>query len=232
MKFRVIPVLLCLLTSPLCLAEFSPERLAEIDDAIGQAITDARTPGGVFHLERKGEIYAKAYGSRALVPKLERMSEDTIFDAASLTKVVATTPAVMKLVERGKLDLDAPVSRFLPQFEGQGKEAITVRQLLTHSSGLRAGLPRSGDWKGKAGAFEAACAEPLPGTPGKTYRYSDINFILLGLLVEKVSGTSLDQFCQREIFAPLGMKDCHFRPLEAEGLPPDDRIAPTTEMAD
>ena len=76
---------------------FVPQRLAEIDDAIGQAITDARTPGGVFHLERDGEVYAKAYGSRALVPRLEKMSKDTIFDAASLTKVVATTPAVMKL---------------------------------------------------------------------------------------------------------------------------------------
>lgn len=230
---RVLPSSICVLalTSLLGWSAFRPERLAEIDDVIGQAITDARTPGGVFHLERKGEIYSKAYGSGALVPRLEKMTRDTIFDAASLTKVVATTPAVMKLVEDGKLELAAKVSRYLPDFKGGGKEAITVQQLLTHSSGLRAGLPRSGDWTGKAGAFKAACAEPLAGTPGKSYRYSDINFILLGLLVEKVSGQSLDQFCRKKVFAPLGMKDCHFRPLGTKGLPPVQRVAPTTEMA-
>lgn len=209
---------------------FVQQRLAEIDDAIGQAITDARTPGAVFHLEREGEIYSKAYGSRALVPRLEKMSEDTIFDAASLTKVVATTPAVMKLVEIGKVNLEAKVSSYLPEFRGDGKEEITVKQLLTHSSGLRAGLPRNGEWSGKVGAYEAVCADPLAETPGQTYRYSDLNFILLGMLVEKVAGESLDLFCEKEVFDPLGMKDCHFRPLGATDLPPVDRVAPTTEM--
>lgn len=210
---------------------FAPERLAEIDDAIGQAITDARTPGGVFHLEREGEVYSKAYGLRALVPRLEKMSKDSLFDAASLTKVVATTPAIMKLVEAGRLDLGDKVSQHLPEFRGEGKEEITVKQLLTHSSGLRAGLPRNGEWTDKAGAYQAVCAEPLAETPGKTYRYSDINFILLGMLVEKIAGESLDRFCRKEVFAPLGMKDCHFRPLGAKDLPPVDRVAPTTEMA-
>ena len=212
-------------------AGFSPERLAEIDDTIEQAITDARTPGGVFHLEREGEIYEKAYGSRALVPRIEKMTKDTIFDAASLTKVVATTPAVMKLIEAGRLELDAKVSRYLPEFRGQGKEVITIRQLLTHSSGLRAGLPRKDAWSGKNGALLAVYAEPLEGTPGKTYRYSDINFILLGILVERMTMEPLDRFCERVIFKPLGMNDSHFRPIGAKGLKSEERVAPTTEMA-
>ncbi|YCM44247.1 exo-beta-N-acetylmuramidase NamZ domain-containing protein [Verrucomicrobiaceae bacterium 227] len=232
MVIRVIVLWIFFLATPSFSAGFLSVKLAEIDDAIEQAITDGRAPGGVFHLEREGEIYTKAYGSRALVPGLEKMTVNTIFDAASLTKVVATTPAIMKLIEGGKLELDSPVSRYLPEFTGQGKELITIRHLMTHTSALRAGLSIRGDWAGKAAAYEAACAEPLRGELGKTYRYSDINFILLGLLVEKVSGVSLDQFCEREIFAPLGMSDCHFRPLADSKPAKLPRIAPTTEMKD
>ncbi len=210
-------------------AGLRPESLAEIDDAIQQAVTDARTPGAVFRMERNGTVYQKAYGDRMILPKREVMTADTIFDAASLTKVVATTAAVMKLVESGKLDVEAPLSRYLPEFTGAGKEAITIRQLLTHSSGLRAGLPPDGDWQGKDAAYRLACAEPLPAPPGKAYRYSDINFILLGLLVEKIAGEPLDVHCHKQIFAPLKMKDSGFRSLE-----PGDtrRIAPTTLMQD
>jgi len=232
MVIRLIVLWLTVLVSPLFCSGFSPVRLTEIDDAIEQAITDARAPGAVFHLERDGKVYEKAFGSRALVPGIEKMTVNTIFDAASLTKVVATTPAIMKLVEGGKLKLDLPVSHYLPEFIGQGKELITIRQLMTHTSGLRAGLAIRGDWAGKATAYGAACGEPLGGEVGKTYRYSDINFILLGLLVERVSGTSLDQFCEREIFAPLGMRDCHFRPLSKPDPGRLDRIAPTTEGSD
>jgi uncharacterized protein YbbC (DUF1343 family)/CubicO group peptidase (beta-lactamase class C family) len=231
MVLRLIALWFFALKSPLFCAGFSTVRLGEIDDAIEQAITDARTPGGVFHLEREGEVYEKAYGSRALVPGIEKMTLTTIFDAASLTKVVATTPALMKLVEAGKLELDSPVSRYLSEFIGQGKELITIRQLMTHTSGLRAGLSIPGNWWGKETAYVAACGEPLVGEVGKTYRYSDINFILLGLLVEEISGESLDQFCKREIFTPLGMTDCHFRPLAKPRLGKLARIAPTTEMA-
>jgi uncharacterized protein YbbC (DUF1343 family)/CubicO group peptidase (beta-lactamase class C family) len=208
---------------------FAARFLAEIDDAIQQAVTDARTPGAVFRMERAGALYQKAYGDRMIVPQREVMTEDTIFDAASLTKVIATTSAVMKLVEAGKLDVEAPLSRYLPEFTGAGKETITLRQLLTHNSGLRAGLSPDGDWTGKESALQLACAEPLPAPPGKSYRYSDINFILLGLLVERVSGEPLDAFCKREIFQPLKMKDSSFRTLD----PGDSRrIAPTTLMKD
>lgn len=216
-------------------AAFHPDRLDAIDDAISQAVTDARTPGAVFLLERDGVVYRKAYGSRAIVPTEEPMTEDTVFDAASLTKVIATTIAVMKLAESGKLDIEAPVSRYLPEFTGSGKEAITVRQLFTHSSGLRAGLPPDGDWKGAGAAFKVACAEPLPNPPGTSYRYSDINFILLGFLVERVTGSRLDDYCTREIFHPLKMNDTAFRSFDPETLPAPagtGRIAPTERLAD
>jgi uncharacterized protein YbbC (DUF1343 family)/CubicO group peptidase (beta-lactamase class C family) len=229
-RFPRLFILLIALAVPASAATgFHAVRLAEIDDAISQAVTDAKTPGAVFRLERGDAVHQKAYGDRAIVPAREAMTGDTIFDAASLTKVIATTSAVMKLVDDGKLDVEAPLSRYLPEFTGAGKEAITLRQLLTHSSGLRAGLSPDGDWKGKDGALKLACAEPLTAPPGAAYRYSDINFILLGLLVERVAGEPLDAFCQREIFGPLKMKDSAFRSLD-----PGDtkRIAPTTVMAD
>lgn len=209
---------------------FEPSGLAAVADAIQQAVTDAKTPGAVFRLERNGTIYQKSFGDRAIVPTREAMTEDTIFDAASVTKVVATTSAVMKLVESGKIDVEAPVSRYLPEFSEAGKELVTIRQLLTHSSGLRSGLlaPRT-EWSGKDGALKSACAEKLTATPGTFYRYSDINFILLGLVVEKVSGCTLDVFCAREIFTPLRMKDTAFGPFPAAKIV---RIAPTTVMPD
>ncbi len=223
--FALLRFLVVLLLAPaLPGASFSPAALAKIDDAISQAITDAKTPGAVFRMEREDAIYQKAYGDRAILPQREPMTADTIFDAASLTKVVATTSAVMKLAESGKLDLEAPASRYLPEFRGNEKETITLRQLLTHTSGLRAGLPPQGDWQGKEGALKAACAEPLPVKPGTAYRYSDINFILLGFVVGRVSGTTLDAFCAKEIFQPLKMKDTAFRALDPGDV---SRIAPT-----
>ena len=220
-------LLLCSLGPALHAASFSPAGLAKIDDAILQAVTDAKTPGAVFRMEREDASYQQAYGDRAILPQREPMTGDTIFDAASLTKVVATTSAVMKLVETGKLDVEAPASNHVPEFRGNGKESITVRQLLTHTSGLRAGLPPQGEWQGKDGALKAACAEPLPVKPGTAYRYSDVNFILLGFLVERVSGSTLDAFCAKEIFQPLNMKDTAYRSLEPGDV---SRVAPTTAV--
>ncbi len=203
---------------------FHTEKLAQIDAAISLAISDGRCPGGVVWIERRGAAYHRALGDRAVEPEREPMTEDTVFDAASLTKVIATTTAVMKLVEQGRVALDARVSDYLPEFRGSGKEAITVRQLLTHTSGLRAGLSGTPEWSGADGALMRACAEPLPAAPGSLLRYSDINFILLGELVGRVGGQPLDVFCAAEIFAPLRMADTAFRPAE----PLRTRIAPTT----
>src|SRR5437867_10576477 len=119
---------------------FKAAKLAEIDSAITNAIADKKLPGGVLWLERRGQVYHRAYGQRSLAPAPESMTEDTIFDLASLTKVVATTPAMMLLIERGQVKLDEPVQSYLPEFKGDSKETITIRHLMTHSSGLPAGF--------------------------------------------------------------------------------------------
>ena len=203
---------------------FRADKLAAMDAAILRAIASNNCPGGVLWLERNGASYHKAFGNRALVPEREAMTEDTIFDAASLTKVVAGTPAVMLLVERGAVTLDAPVKTYIAEFTGGGKDAVTVRQLLNHTSGLRPDIETKSDWRGQAEAVRKACEEEkLQTIPGTAFKYSDINFFLLGEIVQRVSGTGLEVFVQREIYGPLKMRDSGF-------LPPKEklfRIAPT-----
>lgn len=209
--------------------EFHPDRLEAMSQAVEKAMRGKNLPGGVLWLERAGTVHSQAFGKRAVTPTEEPMTVETVFDLASLTKSVATGPAVMKLVEDGKINIDAPVSRYLVNFRGSGKEAITVRQLLTHTSGLRAGLSPTPPWTGKQSALDRACAEPLPDPPGTGFRYSDINFILLGLLVEQVSGQTLDQFTATRIFGPLGMAKTGFRPMPAAV---SKEIAPTEVARD
>ena len=203
---------------------FRAEKLSAIDAAIGQAIASNRCPGGVFWLERRGVVYAKAYGRRAVEPSQEPARLDTIYDAASLTKVLATAPAVALLIEQGRIDPDKPLAHYLPAFGTRGKEAITVRQVLTHTSGLRPGLG-GGSWSGSDKALELACAETPTHPPDTKFVYSDINFILLGKLVETVAGQPLDAFCEARLYGPLKMRDTGYRPL-TRGMALD-RIAPT-----
>lgn len=220
----LIATALGLAASPLRASDrFAAEKLAALDAAIMQSVARGECPGGVLWLEQRGAGHHLAFGNRAVEPEREAATEDTIFDAASLTKVVATTPAVMRLIEQEKIELEAPACRYWPEFRGAGKEAITIRQLLTHVSGLRADLSLREPWSGTARALEMICAEPLPDAPGAKFRYSDINFEVLGEIVHRVSGRTLDEYCAAEIFAPLAMRDTMFRPPEAL-LP---RIAPT-----
>jgi uncharacterized protein YbbC (DUF1343 family)/CubicO group peptidase (beta-lactamase class C family) len=202
---------------------FKADKLAALDLAINEAITTKRTPGGVLWLERDGEIYRKTYGQRALNPAPEPATEDTIYDAASLTKVIATTTAVMQLVERGKLELDAPVSRYLLSFGQHGKADITLRQIMTHMSGLRAGIPATPAWTGYEAAITRACAERLVNAPGATFLYSDINYIVLGEVVRLASGQPLNVYVQQHVFGPLKMHDTGYLPPAAKL----GRIAPT-----
>jgi CubicO group peptidase (beta-lactamase class C family) len=160
-----------------------------------------------------------------VVPDVEAMTADTIFDVASLTKVMATTPALMLLIERGKLDLDKPAFTYLPEFQGEGREKITMRMLMTHHTGLPSGLTRR-NFNGYTGGIEQAVTERPGGTPGTSFRYSDVNFILLGEIVRRVSGKSLPDFTRDEIYLPLGMKDTGYLPPK-EKLP---RIAPTERV--
>ncbi len=205
---------------------FDTAKLAAIDTAVAQAIADRKIPGGVLWIERAGETHRRVYGNRTLEPAPEAATEDTIYDAASLTKVVATTSAVMRLVERGQLALDAPVARYLPAFAQHGKERITVRHLMTHMSGLRPGIPANPPWSGTAAAIERACAEKPQNAPDAAFVYSDINFILLGELVRIASGRPLDVYAREEIFSPLRLADTGFLPPAAKL----GRIAPTERV--
>jgi uncharacterized protein YbbC (DUF1343 family)/CubicO group peptidase (beta-lactamase class C family) len=201
-----------------------PVHLDNVDAIIQQAIADGNIPGAVLVVGHDGKvIYRKAYGHRALEPRLEPMTLDTIFDLASLTKVIATTTAVMQLMEEGKIRLNDPVAKYIPEFAQNGKDDITIRQLLTHYSGLAPDLDLETPWEGKQTAYQLACVMPPETTPGSNFVYSDINFIMLGDLVEKVSGESLDVYTEKHIFAPLKMTHTRF-------LPPASwrsKIAPT-----
>jgi CubicO group peptidase (beta-lactamase class C family) len=139
------------------------------------------------------------------------MTADTIFDAASITKVMATTPSIWLLIERGRIELDAPVSRYIPEFKGGWRDEMTIRHLLTHTSGLRPDLDLTPAWSGYDTAIRMAIAEEPRQRPGYTFRYSDINFELLGEIVRRVSGEPLDVFAKHEIFEPLRMRDTGFR---------------------
>lgn len=217
-------LVLSVLAAPRLSAEvFRPDKLAEMDQAIETAIAQHKCPGGVLWLEHDGAVYEKAYGERSLVPDREKMTEDTIFDMASLTKVEATTPAIMLLIQRGLVKLDAPVCTYIPEFKGGGKENVTVRELLTHSSGLPPDIETSTDWHGWKTGIKMACAVQLDAPPGTLYKYSDINFILLGEIVRRVSHMPLQVFVQKEIYGPLKMTDTRFLPPKSE-IP---RIAPT-----
>src|SRR5580658_7743423 len=203
-------------------------RLGGVDSVIQQAIADGNIPGAVLVVGHDGAvIYRKAYGNRALEPKREPMTLDTVFDLASLTKVVATTTAVMQLVEQGKVRLNDPVAKYLPEFAQNGKEDITVRQLLTHFSGLEPDLNLKIPWEGKETAYGMAFAETPQQAPGSGFLYSDINFITLGALVERVSGETLEEYTERHIFVPLKMTRTRYAPptdLRAGWI---EKIAPT-----
>jgi uncharacterized protein YbbC (DUF1343 family)/CubicO group peptidase (beta-lactamase class C family) len=201
-----------------------PVRLAAVDAIIEQAIADGNIPGAVLIVGHNGKVvYRKAYGCRALEPKREPMTLDTVFDLASLTKVIATTTAVMQLVELGKVRLNDPVAKYLPDFAQNSKDDVTVRQLLTHYSGFEPDLDLKTPWEGKETAYHMAFAETLQNPPGSAFVYSDINFITLGALVEKVSGEPLDQYATRHIFTPLKMLHTRFVPPESW----KPKIAPT-----
>ena len=167
-----------------------------------------------------------ALGGCKTTPESLPMTADTIFDSASLTKVIATTPAIMLLVERGKLRLTDKVNRWIPGFEAHGKGAVTLRHLLTHTSGLRPGISAKPAWSGVPHAIDLAKAERLTTQPDTKFRYSDINFILLGEIVRLASGQRLDAFAAAEIYRPLGMRDTGF----LQPLAKRSRTAPTERV--
>jgi uncharacterized protein YbbC (DUF1343 family)/CubicO group peptidase (beta-lactamase class C family) len=196
---------------------------AALDQAVNLAVEQGKLPGAVLVVGHDGRIvHRKAYGKRALVPTPEAMTVDTIFDIASLTKVVATTASLMKLFEQGKFRLNDKITDYIPEFQA-GKSDITIRNLFTHFSGLAPDVPLEQPWSGYQTGIHLGATTKPQGPPGVRFVYSDINFILLGELVHRLSGLMVADFARQNVFLPLGMNETTFQP-PAAWLP---RIAPT-----
>lgn len=202
----------------------APEGLARADAIITAAIADSATPGAALAVGRqRGQVDLRGYGRLDWAADAAAVTDSTIYDLASLTKVVGTTTAVAILYEEGRLDLDTTVAAYLPWFRSGGKERITVRQLLLH----RGGLPAFYQWwrtlAGREAYRQAIAGTALSYTTGDSTVYSDIGFMTLGLLVEEIAGERLDRFLADRVFEPLGMDDTSFRPDPSHRA----RIAPT-----
>jgi SSS family transporter len=211
---------------------------SSITTLVDQAIAAKKLPGAVVLVGHNGQVvFHQAYGSRKLAGEpgirgetdAEPMTEDTIFDMASLTKCLATATAIMQLYEAGKLQFDDPVSKYLPEFASNGKEKVTIRELLTHYSGLPEDISLKDPWglaaPNKAEGIRRAMNATLYGPPGLSFKYSDINFITLGALVEQISGETLETYAKNHIFAPLGMTETHYHPIFGY-CGPNDSFAP------
>jgi CubicO group peptidase (beta-lactamase class C family) len=202
-------------------------RFPQIDAAMNEAIVAHKLPGAVVHIEHDGAVYEQAYGRLSYEPDARAVNVHTLFDAASLSKVLSTAPSVLKLAEEGRIDLDAKLVSYFPECANGGKDAITIRHLLTHSSGLPSGLPPKPAWHGDAAAHELACKQVVTHPPGTFFRYSDINYVLLGQLVQKVSGMPLNEFARTHLYEPLKMLDTGYLPLKRLGSDAQALIAPT-----
>lgn len=202
-------------------------RLAAIDTIVARGIIEKKMPGCVVCVGRNGKIaLLKAYGNRQLLPEALPMTTDTVFDLASITKPVATATCIMKLVERGQVRVTDRVTEFLPEFGARDKASITIFDLLTHQSGL---LPDNAlvDYEqGADDAIQRICALGLRAPVRSKFIYSDVNFIVLGEIIRRVTGKSVAEFSRQEIFEPLGMRDTQFvpeEPLRARAAPTEQR---------
>ena len=213
-------------------------KLNQIDALVEKDIADKKLPGAVVIVGHKGKIvFRKAYGNRSLVPTVEKMTIDTIFDVASLTKVVATTTSVMILVERGQIRLSDTIGKFIPEILDENAKKVTIQQLLTHVSGYAPDFDLREKWTGQSGMLEALKKEKLRTLPGIKFVYSDIGFIVLGEIVQrtlgKVPNMQLDGFSRAEVFELLKMNSSGFRLFGANVVPvPQDlaNIAPTENI--
>ncbi len=207
----------------------SAERLAAIDRVVSKGISGGGFPGAAVVVGRAGySVYQRGYGRLGWTARSPEVDpETTVYDIASLTKVVGITTAAMLLFDAGQLDLDAPVQRYLPQFAGANKAKVTVRHLLTHHSGLPAGRIL---WRTAAtprAAKQMVLDTPLACAPGKCFVYSDLGADVLGWVIETISGQRLDVFLRQRVFEPLAMTDTRFTPPAAW----KSRIAPTADVS-
>lgn len=205
-------------------AGMSAKLLEPIDQAVADGLAARQMPGCVVLVARQGKtVFLRAYGNRAVEPAKVPMTVETVFDLASLTKPIATATSVMLLVEEGKLALDEPVARYLPEFAANGKDVITVSELLTHEGGLIADNPLEDFADGREKAVQRLFALKPQAKPRETFVYSDVGFMVLGELIGRVAGEDVAQFSSARIFQPLGLAETGFLPDQ----PLRDRAAPT-----
>lgn len=202
------------------------QKLAAIDTLVAEGLAEKKMPGCVVCVGRHGQIaLLKAYGHKQLLPSEVAMTTDTVFDMASITKPVATATSIIKLIEQGRLSLTDKVSAIIPEFAANEKQEITVRDLLIHMSGLLPDNALADYLNGPDEALQKICELKLQNPVGSKFVYSDVNFILLGEIVQRRSGMTLHEFSQKEVFVPLGMTETGYLPREELRK----RAAPTEE---
>ncbi|WP_417850782.1 serine hydrolase domain-containing protein [Thalassoglobus sp.] len=201
-------------------------RLERIDRVVADGLRRENMPGCVVLVGHKGKVvFEKAYGFRQLKPQRVPMTLDTVFDLASLTKPVSTATSIMMLIEQGKIDVNAPASKYLPEFTSHGKDQITIKQLLTHQGGLIPDNSIKDYQDGRKVAFQKIHDLSLRAAPGEKFMYTDVGFIVLGEIIERLSGQTQDEFTRKNIFGPLGMMETGYTPAE----PLKERSAVTQE---
>src|SRR5687768_5372439 len=206
----------------------APELGARIDSIVSAGLNEGAAPGAAVAVGRWGKIvHLRAYGRIDASPTAPLVTDSTLFDLASLTKVIATTTAAMILEDEGKLDLDAPIRTYLPDLDAPGKAAITTRMLLTHTGGFEAFAPLWREQRGRAAFLRQINARPLAYSPGDSTVYSDWDFVLAGLIIERITGLPLDRFLATRVWQPLGMRDTGYNPLLSGAIPADSACTAT-----
>jgi CubicO group peptidase (beta-lactamase class C family) len=195
---------------------------ARLDSIVAVGIAEGAAPGAALAVGRWGRlVHLRGYGRIDIAPNAPAVTDSTMFDMASLTKVVATTTAAMILEDEGKLNLDAPVRTYLPELTDSAKSGITVRMIVTHSGGFEAFAPLWREHRGRADYLAQINARPLAYTPGDSTIYSDWDFVLMGFIIEHITGMALDQFVSSRVWQPLNMHDTGFNPLASGAMPAD-----------
>jgi CubicO group peptidase (beta-lactamase class C family) len=195
---------------------------ARLDSIVAVGIAEGAAPGVALAVGRWGRlVHLKGYGRIDIAPDAPAVTDSTMFDMASLTKVVATTTAAMILEDEGKLNLDATIHTYLPELTDSAKAHITVRMIITHSGGFEAFAPLWREHRGRADYLAQINARPLAYVPGDSTIYSDWDFVLMGLIIEHITGMPLDQFVSSRVWQPLNMHDTGFNPLSSGAMPAD-----------
>ncbi len=225
----VFAIFTCFSLRPVQAQSLSDAAATRIKLMVEQAIDERKMPGCVICVGTANAIvHLEAYGNKQVQPESVAMTIDTVFDMASITKPVATGSSIMKLIEQGKLRLNDTVTSVLPEFTGNEKEELTILDLLVHRSGLIPDNPMADYLEGPEVAWEKICNLSLTAPIGESFKYSDVNFIVLGKVVEKLAGTDLNTFARQEVFVPSGMSESGFLPNEDLKL----RSAPTQQRDD